>query len=200
MKGISWNGEDANYVKFNAMPGTWEFLGLGPLPLNTPKPLPAPPPEEFPLDKKSWTASASVPDGDFPFSGRKIPVDVSAANALDGDHWTGRRDLTKTQYPGQWFQVDMEKEQSFHRIVLDNTWALWDSPVGYSVSVSNDGIHWSQPIAMGSGNLGITNITFPEQKARYLRITQTGTSDTYQGPFTNWMSIVERHCKMTCFQ
>lgn len=179
VEGISWNGEDDKYVKFNAMPGTWELLGLGTVPLSSPKPLPAPPAQEIPLDNKSWTASASVPDGVFPFTGRKFPVDVSAANALDGDHWTGWRDMTKTQYPGQWFQVDMEKEQSFRRIVLDNTWALWDSPVGYSVSVSNDGIHWSQPIGTGPGKLGITNITFPEQKARYLRITQTGTSDTY---------------------
>jgi hypothetical protein len=179
VEGISWNGEDANYVKLNATPGTWEFLGLGVLPLHSPKPPPAPMPKEIPLDNRSWTATASVQDGFFPFSGRKIPVDVSAANALDGDHWTGWRDMTKTQYPGQWFQVDMKKEQSFRRLVLDNTWALWDSPVGYSVSVSNDGIHWGPPIATGSGKLGITSITFPEQKARYLRITQTGTSDTY---------------------
>jgi hypothetical protein len=179
VKGVSWNGEDANYVKFNVTPGTWTFLGVGSIPLPSPKQRPAPPPEDVLLDNRSWTASASVPDSVFPFSGRKLPVDVSAANAVDGDHWTGWRDMTKTQYPGQWFQVDMKQGQSFHRIVLDNTWALWDSPSGYSVTVSNDGVHWSQPIASGSGTPGITNITFPEQSARYLRITQTGTSDTY---------------------
>ncbi len=179
VKGISWNGEDANYVKFNATPGTWKFLGLGQLSLASPKPLPAQASKDVALDKKSWIASASVSDGIFPFSGRKIPVDTSAANAFDGDHWTGWRDMTHTQYPGQWFQVDMQEKQSFHRVVLDNTWALWDSPVGYSVAVSDDGTNWSQPIATGAGKLGITDITFPEQNARCLRITQTGTSPTY---------------------
>lgn len=219
VKGIRWNGEDADYIKFNAEPGQWEFTGLGTLSLTsrkrlptlndaepnryeeevidregigldtispfTTKPLPPLPLNDVALEKRSWTATASVPDGVFLFSGRKIPIDVSAANALDGDHWTGWRDMTKTQYPGQWFLVDMKLPQTFHRIVLDNTWALWDSPVKYSVSVSHDGTSWNEPIATGSGELGITNITFPEQTARYIRVTQTGNSTTY-----NW-SIYE---------
>jgi len=177
--GITWHGEDADYVKFKAAPGAWKFRGLGTLLLTSPKPLPLPPPNDTALDKKSWTASASVADGSFLFSGAKIPIDVAAANAIDGDHWTGWRDMTKTQYEGQWFQVDMKQEQAFEKIVLDTTWALWDSPDKYSVSVSNDGTNWGNPIATGSGQLGITTITFPAQTARYIRITQTGTNATY---------------------
>jgi hypothetical protein len=179
VSGVAWHGEDDDHVKFEVAPGTWRFLGLGTLPLTSPKPLPPPPSKERPLDKKSWTASASVPDGSFLFSGDKIPIDVSAANAIDGDHWTGWRDMTKTQYPGQWFQVDMKEKQTFDKIVLDTTWALWDSPERYSVSVSNDGATWEIPVATGSGQLGITTITFPAQTARYIRITQTGTNATY---------------------
>jgi len=179
LKGIAWNGEDAEHVKFNVKPGTWTLVGAGSLPLTTPKPLPPPPSNDRPLDKKSWTASASVPDGTYFFSGAKIPIDVSAANALDGDHWTGWRDLTSHQYPGQWFQVDMKKEQSFDTIVLDNTWAQWDSPDRYAVSVSDDGVTWGEPIATGAGQPGITTISFPKQRARYLRITQTGMSILY---------------------
>jgi hypothetical protein len=179
VKGIAWNGEDDGYLKFNAEPGTWAFVGRGRLPMASPKPLPRPAANGLALDKKSWTASASVPDGSFLFSGDKIPVDVSAANALDGDHWTGWRDMTHTQYPGQWFEVDMRRAQTFRKIVLDNTWALWDSPKAYSVSVSNDARRWSSPVAQGAGQSGITTITFPEQTARYVRITQTGTDATY---------------------
>ncbi len=73
----------------------------------------------------------------------------------------------------------MKQEQGFRRIVLDNTWALWDSPTGFSVTVSSDGRNWGTPIATGCGELGITSITFPPQRARYIRITQTGTSPTY---------------------
>jgi hypothetical protein len=184
-EGIAWNGEDDAYLKFQASPGTWAFAGSGTLPMGSPKPLPAPPADDIPLEKKSWVASASVEDGTFLFSGDKIPIDVSAANAIDGDHWTGWRDMTKKQYPGQWFQVDMRRAETFSKIVLDNTWALWDSPHTYSVSVSGDAAHWGSPIATGSGTLGITTITFPAQTARYIRITQTGADATY-----NW-SIYE---------
>lgn len=177
--GVSWVGEDSEYVKFKVAPGNWKFVGKGVLPVASPKPPAQAVAKTRPLDKKDWTASASVPDGTFAFSGRKIPIDVSAENAIDGDHWTGWRDMTKNQYPGQWFQLDMKKAQNFDTIVLDNTWALWDSPVGYSVTVSSDGEHWGSPIAAGRGELGITSITFPEQTARYIRITQTGTSEKY---------------------
>jgi hypothetical protein len=179
VNGITWHGEDADYVKFKTAPGTWKFIALGTLPLRSPKPLPPPSPNETALDKKSWTASASVPDGSFLFSGAKIPIDVAAANAIDGDHWTGWRDMTKTRYAGQWFQVDMKQDQTFDKIVLDTTWALWDSPDQYSASVSEDGSDWGNPIATGSGPLGITTITFPTQTARYIRITQAGNNATY---------------------
>lgn len=185
VEGLSWIGDDAGYLKFKADPGTWAFVGRGTLPLSTPKPPATPRPLEKPLDKTDWSASASVHDGTFLFSGGRIPVDVGAANALDGDSWTGWRDLTSKQHPGQWFQVDMKRVQSFRKIVLDTTWALWDSPKAYAVSVSDDRETWSAPVAMGAGGPGITMITFPPQKARYIRITQTGADPTY-----NW-SIYE---------
>ena len=179
VEGITWNGEDADYVKFNVAPGAWKFLGLGSLPMTSPKPLPPPLSSARPLDKKSWTASASVADGTTPVNGTNIPIDVSAANALDGDHWTGWRDMTELQHAGQWFQVDMQRDEHFTKVVLDNTWALWDSPDTYAVAVSKDGTTWSDSIATGRGQLGITTISFPEQTARYLRITQTGASAKY---------------------
>ncbi len=166
-------------MKFKAAPGTWRFVGGGAVSIGSPKPLRPAAANDLMLDKQSWSASASVPDGTFPFSGAKIPVDVSATNAIDGDHWTGWRDMTKNQYPGQWFQVDMKQQMTFDKIVLDNTWALWDSPDKYSVVVSNDGTNWSNPIANGSGQLGITTITFPSQTARHIRITQTGANAMY---------------------
>ena len=52
VEGITWNGEDADYVKFNVALGAWKLLGLGKLPLTSPKPLPPPPSDDRPLDKK----------------------------------------------------------------------------------------------------------------------------------------------------
>ena len=73
-----------------------------------------------------------------------------------------------------------ERAEKFSKIVLDNTWALWDSPDTYAVAVSKDGISWSDPIATGRGQLGITTISFPRQTARFIRITQTGASAKYR--------------------
>ena len=180
VSGLSWQGEDEDYVKFSVKSGSWKFLGLGELPTDSPKPAAVPVvADDRALDKKSWTASASVADGTFLFSGEKLVVDVAAANALDGDHWTGWRDMTKTQYAGQWFQVDMKKEEQFDKIVLDTTWAVWDTPEQYVVRVSKDGKEWSQPIASGKGNKGITTITFPQQSARHIKVEQTGANPLY---------------------
>lgn len=179
LKGLSWAGEDESYLKFKIEPGNWEFIASGKIILDTSK-KPRPKVKEGTrLDKRNWSAIASVPDSSFLFSGKKIPIDISAAKAIDGDYWTGWRDMTKTQYPGQWFQIDMKKREKFSKIILDNTWALWDSPTEYSVCVSDDGQHWSQPVAKGKGELGITTIEFQEQKARYIRIIQTGKDALY---------------------
>ena len=87
--------------------------------------------------------------------------------------------MTELQHPGQWFQVDMKQSQTFDRIDLENAWACWDFPVAYSVTVSNDGAKWSNPIAIGTGHVGITSIKFAPQVARFVRITQTGSDPTY---------------------
>lgn len=193
--GVTWGGEDDDYVKFNLQPGTWEFLGEGELPITTNKDSLEPQVLTKSLDKKSWKASASVETGEYFMTDAKLPINVSAENAIDGDHWTGWRDITHKQYPGQWFQVDMNKEQEFNMLFIDNTWAQWDSPNAYSITVSQDGVSWSAPIAMGGGGAGITNIRFPMQRARYLRITQTGTSAKYHWSIyeLDVYRIVEEH-------
>jgi alpha-L-rhamnosidase len=177
--GVTSSGEDAEYIKFKVNPGTWNFQAFGKLPVDSPKPLPDPLPNDTALDMKSWSASASVQDEPFVFSNNKIMIDGSAANAIDGDHWTGWRNMTDTQYAGQWFQVDMKKTENFDRIELDNTWAQWDSPTKYEVRVSNEGTEWSKIVATGAGKPGITSISFPQQTARYIRITQVGADETY---------------------
>ena len=178
-KGVKAVGIEDDYVKFSVPTGTWSFIAKGLLPVAAPKVIPITEAPEVCLDTHRWVASASVPDAMFTFSGANLPVDGSAANALDGDHWTGWRDKTKTQYPGQWFQVDMQRRETFDKIELENAWAVWDSPKAYAVTVSEDGQHWSQPIATGKGQLGLTVIRFPSQTARYIRVTQTASDPTY---------------------
>ncbi|MSR39742.1 MAG: hypothetical protein EXS02_13005 [Planctomycetes bacterium] len=175
---VVWQGEDAEYVKLAVAGGTWRVRGCGRVIMTQPKPAPLPNVTGTPLDNRDWIATASVADSTFPFSGEKLPIDIAAANAIDGDPWTGFRDMTAVQRPGQWFAVDMQREQRFDRIVLDTTWALFDSPVSYRVQCSQDGKTWLL-VATGKGQRGITTITFAPQVARHLRIEQTGTDATY---------------------
>jgi putative membrane-bound dehydrogenase-like protein len=48
-------------------------------------------------------------------------------------------------------------------------------PRGYSVQVSADGRTWSKPVAEGNGTGARTTITFAPVRAKFVRITQTGT-------------------------
>lgn len=189
-EGVSWAGSQGGYFKFKVPAGHWTFVARGRLPLAEPKPAKRVE-KSVQLDSRGWTATSSVPDSTFLFSGAKIPIDISAANAIDGDDWTGWRDMTATQHPGQWFQVDMHDPKRFNQIVLDNTWALFDFPRRYEVRVSDDGTTWSDPVATGAGTLGITKINFPTQKARFIRITQSASDSTY-----HW-SIYELKVRLT---
>jgi hypothetical protein len=119
------------------------------------------------LDRTLWVASSSTGGGDDP------------GNALDGNLST-RWSTDTSQAPGQWFQADMGAVNVFTKIVLNYVNSANDYPRGYQVIVSDDGINWSSPIATGVGSSSTTTITFATQAARYIRITQTGsTSGTF---------------------
>jgi hypothetical protein len=72
----------------------------------------------------------------------------------------------------------LQRQETFHKPVLDTTWAVRDSLNAYAVTVSRDGVNWGEPIATGQGQMGITTIVFPTQNARFIRITQTGSDPT----------------------
>ena len=182
VEGISFNGEDAKYVTFKVKPGTWKFVAAGSVNMSTPKQPPVSAKAGVKLNKKQWTASACIDHQTYeagPWNGGKgnvnLTADGSAANAIDEDHWTGWRTMTD-QVPGQWFAIDMKQRQSFNKIVMDNVWAIYDSPAGYAIYVSDDNTNWGTAVATGTGaRWGITTATFPTKSGRYIKIEQTGT-------------------------
>ncbi|HXA44065.1 MAG TPA: carbohydrate-binding protein [Candidatus Angelobacter sp.] len=115
------------------------------------------------LNRSIWTASSSTSGGDSP------------GNALDGNLAT-RWSTDTSQASGQWFQVDMGAANVFNKLILNAVNSANDYPRGYQVTVSNDGINWSGPVATGVGSPSITTISFAAQSARYIRITQTGSA------------------------
>ena len=178
-KNVDCLGKINGYLSFLVKAGKHIFLAHGTLPI---KAVPSPRPtysQTIVLKRRNWTATSSVKDGSYDLRTTRISVDASADNALDGDHWTGWRDMTAKQHPGQWFQVDMKHQQTFNEIDLHNTWAMYDSPKKYEIMVSNDGRNWKGPVTTGSGHLGITHIHFHMQKARFIRIIQVGSSSKY---------------------
>ena len=123
------------------------------------------------LDRTGWTATASLNNS-------------NAWRAIDGNPST-RWDTETPKAGGEWFIVDMKAGYTFNKIILNTLLGPYDYPLGYEVYVSADGTNWNDPVATGSGNSAITVINFPEQTARYIKIVQTGSSDTW------WWSIDE---------
>ena len=182
VEGVSFNGEDANYVTFKVKPGTWKFVGAGSVKMTTPKKPAVPGKPGVELNKKSWTVSACVDNQTYeagPWNNGKgnvnLTTDASSANIIDGDHWTGWRTMTD-QVPGQWVVIDLKQRQSFNKIVMDTVWAIYDTPAEYAIYVSDNTANWGTPVATGTGERwGITTATFPMKTGRYIKIEQTGT-------------------------
>ncbi len=89
---------------------------------------------------------------------------------LDSRYTTGAE-----QVPGQWFQIELPQETLVSGIELDATKSPKDYPRGYKVELSNDGKSWGAPVATGKGEGPVTDIEFTPARAKFIRITQTGS-------------------------
>jgi len=109
-----------------------------------------------PLDRSGWVARASH-HGE------------AAALALDDDADT----RWSSDARHAWLAVDMRQARTFSRVALDAVGSRADYPRAYEVYVSQDGHTWGQPVACGRGADTVTVISFPEQRARYLKVART---------------------------
>jgi hypothetical protein len=121
------------------------------------------------LDRAGWTAttfrSARLKNGQL------NPADVALGGYCnEEDIW---RSETQ-QEPGQWFQVDMNTKHTFTRITMDTRAHGADYPRAYELYVSNDGVNWGAPVAVGRNEQSVLRVSFPVQTARYIRFVQTG--------------------------
>ncbi|WP_405578662.1 glycoside hydrolase family 3 C-terminal domain-containing protein [Streptomyces sp. NBC_01190] len=124
------------------------------------------------LSRTGWTATASATGGgDVP------------ARMLDGDATT-RWSTGTPMVNGQTVTVDMGAAHSISRITMDSAGSASDYAHGYSVALSSDGVNWSAPVATGTGTTALVSVSFTTQSARYIRVTQTGSS-------SSWWSIAE---------
>lgn len=130
-----------------------------------------PPNAEVALPRDGWTVSASASSPDDP-----------APNAIDGDIAT-RWSTGHGMMPGDWFQIDLGKPQTFDQLVLDVGPSTGDFVRQYQVLTSDDGVTWSDPIATGPGST-LTRILLPPVTARFVRLVNQGSSGS-------WWSIHE---------
>jgi glucosylceramidase len=105
-----------------------------------------------------------------------------AANAVDDDATT-RWSTGAAQQPGQYLQVDLGRAGSVERLVLDTGAGVGDYPRAYQVSVSRDGLRWSNPVA-GTGSGQLTAIDLPDRPLRFVRVTLTAAA-------SSWWSVAD---------
>ena len=112
-------------------------------------------------DAKKWKLTASV--------------NAAGCSAATDGNATTRWDTHGSQTPGQWFQIELPAETEIAGVRLDAAKSGNDFPRGYKVELSSDGATWSKPVAEGKGSGPITDIPFAPAKAKFIRITQTGS-------------------------
>ena len=94
--------------------------------------------------------------------------------AFDGDDSTSYNTGSRMK-DGMWVQVEFPRTTRIDAVILDAQNTKKEVPVTYSIQVSDDGKDWSSPIAAGDGK-PLLEIPFAPVEARYLRVSQNGSS------------------------
>ena len=110
------------------------------------------------------------------------PVGETPQAAVDGDAST-RWSSGTAQAPGQYLQVDLARPAIFDRVAIDSGGNLGDYARAWRLEASTDGVTWRE-IATGTSTGQLTDVDVPRTKARFLRITSTGSSGS-------WWSIAD---------
>jgi glucosylceramidase len=110
------------------------------------------------------------------------PAGEGPALAVDGDAST-RWSSGGAQEPGQYLQVDLGRAKAFRQVAIDSGGNLGDYARGWQLSASTDASTW-KTLASGAGVGQLTTVDVPLTRARYLRISSTGSSGS-------WWSIAD---------
>ena len=110
------------------------------------------------------------------------PAGETPAAAVDGDAST-RWSSGAAQQAGQYVQVDLGRPQTFRRVAIDSGDYAGDYARGWELTASTDGTTW-RTLARGAGTGQLTNVDVRPTRARYLRVTSTGSSGS-------WWSIAD---------
>lgn len=101
---------------------------------------------------------------------------ISNINAVVDDNNTTRATTEKPDYVGHWLQVDLGGSYTVSRVIQVHDPEAREFPARYKVEASQDGNRW-QIVFEGAGERGRSTADFSPTRARYLRITATGSSN-----------------------
>ncbi|MGA5702701.1 discoidin domain-containing protein [Peterkaempfera bronchialis] len=131
----------------------------------------------------TWPRSTALRTSthEVPLTGAKATAqpagDGSAALAVDADAST-RWSSGQAQAPGQYLQVDLGRTTRFDEVALDSGDNLGDYARGWKLSTSLDGTTWHD-VRSGTGTGQLTTVKVPGTRARYLRVTSTGSAGAW---------------------
>ena len=110
------------------------------------------------------------------------PTGETPQGAVDDDAST-RWSTGTAQEPGQHLQIDLGRQKTFRRVVLDTGASTGDYARSVTLRVSNDASSW-RTVAGATGTGQLTTIDVPRTRARYLRLVSTGAA-------ANWWSVAD---------
>ncbi len=136
------------------------YLGLGPKPIN---------------ERLKNKLPRIEPRNDWKFTASH---NSSELRFIVDNNTLSRWNTKIPQAPGQWLRIELPSEQTLAGVALDTESNRDDYPRAYQIETSTDGNTWEKA-AEGKGSGTLAEIIFPSpQKARHLRITQTGTDSS----------------------
>jgi len=114
-----------------------------------------------------------------------VPLDDAVATAggveapaVVDDDATTRWSTGAAQQPGQSLVVDLGARTALTRVVADTGTSRGDAPRSWVLETSDDGRAWRER-ARGTGSGQLTEMDPGLTRARYLRITLTGSSGSW---------------------
>jgi len=131
-----------------------------------------------------WTEvdlHASVPNAIPDRSGWKVTASHKSGDgfyAVDGN-LDSRYTNGESMKEGMWLQVELPQPKRIVGVVLDAARSNGDYPRGSKIEFSLDGKKWSKPLKQKDGKAAKLTVEFPEQEAKYVKITQTGNHSLY---------------------
>lgn len=134
----------------------------------------------------TWPASSALRDN-------LKPIDIDGATAVassgadanlavDADAST-RWSSGQAQTPGQHLTIDFGSVRKFDRVAIDSGGNLGDFARNWQLEASVDGSSWTV-IGSGEGSGQLTTVDVDRTKARFVRISSTGSAG-------NWWSIAD---------